>query len=33
MKIAMAQINPIEGDLRGNIVKIISFIKEAKNSR
>ena len=31
-RIALAQINPVVGDLPGNRNKIISFIKEAKSS-
>ncbi len=33
MRIAMAQINPTVGDLVGNIAKIMSYIKEAKNQK
>lgn len=33
MKIALAQINPIVGDLSGNTKKIIDYIKRAKNEK
>jgi len=32
VKIGLAQINPIVGDIKGNYLKIISYIKKAKNS-
>ena len=33
MRIAMAQINSTVGDLEGNIMKIVSYIKEAKRQK
>ena len=33
MKIALAQINPVIGDLKGNVVKIINYIERAKDAK
>ena len=30
MKVAMAQINPIVGDIKGNLAKVLEMIKESK---